>query len=97
MSRGVEVDVKRCQEVAHCCWLMSRGVSSWSELPWSPKLILPIPSRPKHIEKELDVRPFCAKMLGTETSSIPSPKRPLGAAASRNDPVCVCPQLMNKK
>jgi len=66
---------------------MSRGVSSWSELPWSPKLILPIPSRPKHIEKELDVRPFCAKMLGTETSSIPSPKRPLGAAASRNDPV----------
>jgi hypothetical protein len=40
---------------------MSRGVSSWSELHWSPKLIVPIPSRPKHIEKELDVRTFAAR------------------------------------
>jgi hypothetical protein len=36
-------------------------------------------------------------MLGTEISSIPSPKRPFGAAASRNDPVWVCPQLTSKR
>lgn len=63
------------------------GVSSWPALPLSPKLILPIPSLPKHMEKEFEVSPLLDKMLGTDVFFIPSPKRPLGAAASRNDPV----------
>lgn len=66
---------------------MWNGVSCWSELPLSPKLILPVPSRPKHMENEFDVTPKSDKVLGTETFSIPSPKRPFGAAASRNEPV----------
>lgn len=67
--------------------LTSNGVSSWSELPLSPKLILPIPSLPKHMEKEFEVYPLLAKTLGTDKLSTPSPNRPLGAAPSRNAPV----------
>jgi len=39
------------------------------------------------MENEFDVMPEVARVLGTDTFSIPSPKRPLGAAASRNEPV----------
>lgn len=53
----------------------------------SPKVILPRPSGPKHIENEFEVRPCLAKTLGTETLPIPSPKRPFGAAPSKNAPV----------
>lgn len=69
------------------------GVSSWSELPWSPNLILPNPSDPKHIENELEINPCCAKMLGTDFLVIPSPNRPLIAAPVKNAPVWTWPQL----
>jgi len=39
------------------------------------------------MENEFEVMPDLAKVLGTDTFSIPSPKRPLGAAESRNEPV----------
>jgi hypothetical protein len=44
----------------------------------SPKLILPSPSDPKHIEKEFGPSPFLAKVLGTDIASRPSPSRPFG-------------------
>lgn len=69
------------------------GVSDWSELPLSPNLILPVPSGPKHIEKESAASPSLAKMLGTDNFSIPSPNRPLGAAPSKKEPVWTVPQL----
>lgn len=53
----------------------------------SPKLILPWPSSPKHMEKELGATPSLASKLGTDILSIPRPSRPLGAALPRNDPV----------
>lgn len=69
-------------------WLsILNGVSDWFELPLSPKLILPEPSLPKHIEKEFEASPLFAKMLGTELFSKPSPNRPFGAAPSRKEPV----------
>lgn len=64
-----------------------KGVCPCPELPVSPKLILPIPSGPKHMEKEFAVSPFLAKTLGTDMSFIPRPNRPLGAAPSKNEPV----------
>lgn len=82
-------------EGTYCNWSTLNGVSSWSKLPLSPKLILPISSCPKHIEKEFDVNPALDKMLGTDTFSIPSPSKPLGAACSRKAPVWSCPQLHN--
>lgn len=62
-------------------------VSSWFGLPIFPKVILPIPSWPKHIEKEFAAIPAADKMLGTDDLSIPSPNKPLGAAAPRKEPV----------
>lgn len=53
----------------------------------SPKINLPTPSLPKHIEKEFVVKPAADKMLGTDSLSIPSPNKPLGAAVSRNEPL----------
>jgi hypothetical protein len=50
-------------------------------------VILPRPSSPKHIEKEFEVRPCLAKILGTDTSLIPSPNKPFGAAPFRKAPV----------
>jgi hypothetical protein len=52
-----------------------------------PKLILPMPSRPKHMENESAVNPSLDNMLGTDIFSIPSPNKPLGAATSKNDPL----------
>lgn len=61
------------------------GVSSWSELPLSPKLIVPFPLRPKHIEKEFEATPASANMVGTAMSATPSPIMPF-TAASWNSP-----------
>lgn len=61
---------------AHPLLSILNGVSSWSKLPLSPKLILPIPSTPKHMEKESNMIPLLDKMLGTEVFPIPSPKIP---------------------
>ena len=66
---------------------MVKGVSLWSELPLSPKLILPVPSGPKHMEKEFGPSPSVAKVLGTDIGSRPSPSRPFGAAPSKKIPV----------
>ena len=68
-------------------------VSFCSEAPLSPKFILPIPSDPKHMEKEFGPSPWLAKMLGTDKSSVPSPSRPFGAIPSRKIPVSFLPQL----
>lgn len=77
------------QELSTYCTFLLKlmGVSPWPVLPLSPKFILPIPSGPKHIEKEFAERPLLAKMLGTDRLSIPSPNKPLGAAPSKNEPV----------
>lgn len=83
--------------MTHCDLLGLNGVSPWSELPLSPKLILPIPFLPKHMEKEFATSPSFAKMLGTDILLIPSPNRPLGAAPSRKEPVWTLPQLQPKK
>ena len=64
-----------------------------SEVPLSPKFILPIPLDPKHIEKEFGPSPLLAKMLGTDKSSVPSPSRPFGANPLRKIPVSFLPQL----
>ena len=69
------------------------GVSFCSEVPLSPKFILPIPSDPKHMEKEFGPSPLLAKMLGTDKSSVPSPSRPFGANPLRKIPVSFLPQL----
>lgn len=82
---------------AYCGWSRLSGVSPWPGLPLSPKTILPIPSGPKHIEKEFAARPLPANMLGTDIFSIPSPNRPLGAAPVKNAPVCLIPHLEWKK
>ncbi len=66
---------------------MVNGVSLWFELPLSPKLILPTPSAPKHMEKEFGPSPSVAKVLGTDIGSRPSPSRPFGAAPSKKIPV----------
>jgi len=50
-------------------------------------VILPRPSDPKHIEKEFEVSPSLARILGTDSLPIPSPNRPFGAAPSKNAPV----------
>lgn len=71
------------------------AVSCWSELPLCPKVILPKPSRPKHMEKEFEVNPLLDKMLGTDIFSMPSPNKPLGAALRRNEPVWTTPQLQD--
>lgn len=71
----------------YCDALRLNGVVPWSELPLSPKLILPTPSDPKHMEKEFEVRPCLAKTLGTDILSRPSPNRPFGAAPLKNEPV----------
>jgi len=42
-------------------------------------VILPAPSDPKHIEKEFEMSPSLARMLGTDLLSIPSPNRPFGS------------------
>ena len=56
-----------------------KGASFWSELPVSPKVILPFSrSGPKHMEKESGTSPFLAKVLGTDKLLIPSPSRPFG-------------------
>ena len=68
-------------------------VSFFSEVLPSPKFILPIPSDPKHMEKEFGPSPWLAKMLGTDKSSVPSPSRPFGAIPSRKIPVSFLPQL----
>lgn len=47
------------------------------------------------MENEFDVMPELDKVLGTDTFPIPSPKRPLGAAASRKEPVWTFPHLHN--
>ena len=47
-----------------------------------------MPSRPKHMENESAVNPSLDNMLGTDIFSIPSPNKPLGAATSKNDPLC---------
>lgn len=73
---------------------MFNGVSRWSTLPLSPKLILPAPSFPKHIENEFAAIPSFANTLGTDMSSKPSPKSPFGAAPSWNTPVWTWPQLL---
>lgn len=83
--------------ITHCDLLGLNGVSSWPELPSSPKLILPVPSFPKHMEKESATSPSFAKMLGTDILPIPSPNRPLGAAPSKKEPVWTLPQLQPKK
>jgi hypothetical protein len=70
-----------------------KGVSFGYELPLFPKVILPNSSCPKHMEKELEATPFLAKVLGTDTSSIPSPNRPFGAPPSKKVPVWLWPQL----
>lgn len=69
------------------------GVVFWSGAPLSPNSILPIPSRPKHIEKEFAASPLLARMLGTDILSIPSPNRPLTAAPSIKSPVWIIPHL----
>jgi hypothetical protein len=68
---------------------MLNGVFPWSKLLvlLSPNVILPKPSSPKHIEKEFEVKPCLAKILGTDTSLIPSPNKPFGAAPFRKAPV----------
>lgn len=53
---------------------MVNGVSLWSELPLFPKLILPAPSGPKHMEKEFEASRFLAKVLGTEGTDLLSMK-----------------------
>lgn len=60
------------------------GVSSWSELPLSPKLIVPFPFRPKHIEKEFEATPALANMVGTAMFAIASPIIPFTADSSNN-------------
>lgn len=79
--------------VTYCDDLRLNGVFPWSELPLSPNLILPVPSAPKHMEKEFEVSPSLAKMLGTDILSIPSPNRPFGAAPVKNEPVWTRPHL----
>lgn len=96
ISEIIDVNLKwACQAVTstHCDCLRLNGVSLWSALPLSPNLILPRPSDPKHMEKEFEVCPSFAKMLGTDISSIPSPIKPFGAAPSKNVPVWTLPQL----
>jgi hypothetical protein len=66
---------------------MVNGVSLWSELPLSPKLILPVPSGPKHMEKEFGTSPCLAKVLGTDISLRPSPSKPFDASPSKKIPV----------
>lgn len=78
---------KEKKNKTYCDCPILNGVSLWSELPLFPKLILPIPSSPKHIEKEFEARPFLAKMLGTDMLSMPSPNRPFGAAPDKKVPV----------
>jgi len=58
------------------------GVFLWSGLPLSPNVILPEPRDPKHIEKEFEMSPSLARMLGTDLLSIPSPNRPFGIPPS---------------
>ena len=87
------IDIWQLQNYTYCNWFRLNGVSSCSELPLSPKLILPTPSSLKHIEKEFAIKPSLDNMLGTDICSIPSPNKPLGAATSRNEPLCTCPQL----
>lgn len=60
------------------------GVSSWSELPLSPKLIVPFPLGLKHIEKESEATPAFANMLGTAMSAIASPIIPFTDAFWNN-------------
>lgn len=60
------------------------GVSSWSELPLSPKLIVPFPLRPKHIEKESEATPALANMFGTARSAIDNPIIPFTATSWNN-------------
>lgn len=86
-ERSVKHKEYMIQRLAYCGCLMFNGVSRWSTLPLSPKLILPAPSFPKHIENEFAAIPSFASMLGTDMSSKPSPKRPFGAAPSWNTPV----------
>ena len=45
------------------------------------------------MEKEFEASPNLAKVLGTDILSIPSPKRPFGAAPSKKVPVWSWPQL----
>ena len=73
------------------------GVAFWSEVPLSPKFILPITSDPKHMEKEFGPSPFLAKVLGTDMLLRPSPIRPFGAPPSRKIPVSFLPQLKQNK
>ena len=68
-------------------------VSFCSEVPLSPKFILPVPSDPKHIEKELGPSPFLAMVLGTDILPRSSPSRPFGANPFRKIPVSFLPQL----
>lgn len=60
------------------------GVSCWSELPLSPKLIVPFPLGPKHIEKESDATPALTNMFGTAMSAIASPIIPFTATSWNN-------------
>jgi hypothetical protein len=73
--------------ITYCDDLTLNEVLLWPELPISPNFILPIPSGPKHMEKEFEASPNFAKVLGTDIPSIPSPKRPFGAAPSKKVPV----------
>jgi len=68
---------------------------SWSKLALSPKLICPVPSLPKHTEKESAIKPSRDSILGTDIFSWPSPNKPFGSATSRKEPVWTCPQLHN--
>ena len=73
------------------------GVSFWSEVPLSPKFILPIPSDPKHMEKEFGPSPFLAMVLGTDILPRSSPSRPFGTSPFRKIPVSFLPQLKQNK
>ena len=68
-------------------------VSFCSEVPLSPKFILPVPSDPKHMEKEFGPSPFLAMVLGTDILPGRSPSRPFGANPFRKLPVSFLPQL----
>ena len=68
-------------------------VSFCSEVPLSAKFILPIPSDPKHMEKEFGPCPLLAMVLGTDILSRPSPSRPFGADPLSKIPVSFLPHL----
>jgi hypothetical protein len=81
------------QDLTYTLVILTSGVLGCSGGPLSPKMILPEESKSKHMEKEFCVTPCLAKVLGTEISDTPSPRRPSDPVPCRKLPVWLVPHL----